>query len=487
MAGTEELEIPTNGFSNVFHLVITNPDGNALLIQHDGEKVRFPKIAPPKSNEGDDPWVNSWRSETNDLCTVIRKRFKLPVYVRRLLWSHPQPAGDEEVMVVVDFVGASQSFVSIATSEPQELDWITREDALTAEWIKPHLECNVVAILTEFFRESGDNGLEPLSRVPWRRHGWFLSTSEWVRETLSKHGIEPSEDVEQLRNSFQSTVMQCKVRPALSNPAADRVYVKQTISLIPESCMTNKIATVLPEFTPRVLTSTTTAFIQEAAPEDCCYAEPVYLMSTIAEMQLKSVDYVDELKEAGVPDRSLDWLASNVEAILEHDMVQLFEGNEQLRELLSRVDDIKKLCAVVVRCGIPCTLVHGDLDVSNIKYWAGPPSRVKFIDWANCCIAHPFYDYAYVTTVGWENVEDEDAKRCYLNKWTQFASYGQVEIAAKVIKPLMVCNGLFHFAELCASVEPVDRAELIKSMPEAFESILGGLNSAIVLLSSDSK
>eukprot|EP00171_Calliarthron_tuberculosum_P004696 IDg4696t1 len=152
-------------------------------------------------------------------------------------------------------------------------------------------------------------------------------------------------------------------------------------------------------------------------------------MSTIAEMQLKSVDYVDELKVAGVPDRSLSWLSRNVESIFEHKVLQRFEGNAQLCALRCRVDEIKQLCELVRSYGIPNTLVHGDLDVSNMMYSIGPPASLMFIDWANACISHPFYDYAYVTTVGWEVIEDKDAKNCYLSKWTQFASFEQVDRA----------------------------------------------------------
>jgi Ser/Thr protein kinase RdoA (MazF antagonist) len=126
---------------------------------------------------------------------------------------------------------------------------------------------------------------------------------------------------------------------------------------------------------------------------------------------------VDVLLELGCHDRRLERLSGQA-ATLAADAAALGGLTDaeraQFRVALPR---LQAMCAALAACGIPQTLVHGDLHLHNV---AGRAGHQQFFDWTDACVSHPFFDLISV-------FDDEDCARqvqlrdAYLGVWSDDA------------------------------------------------------------------
>lgn len=82
-----------------------------------------------------------------------------------------------------------------------------------------------------------------------------------------------------------------------------------------------------------------------------------------------SCDCLERLRSAGVEDLSPRWVLANYRMIiLQHDALVNIDGaaKSELDEVRERAGDIEGMCRFLDDLPIPCTLVHGDLDDSNV-------------------------------------------------------------------------------------------------------------------------
>lgn len=102
-------------------------------------------------------------------------------------------------------------------------------------------------------------------------------------------------------------------------------------------------------------------------------------------VQVRAADDVAALVAAGVPDRRGPALARWVRAALAPHDVSTVDG--LLTGLDDRLDEIR-------RCGLPDTLVHGDLHPGNVR---GDGERRVTIDWADAFVGHPAFGILRLT------------------------------------------------------------------------------------------
>ncbi len=281
---------------NVYHLVVPNAAGDALLVDaQDDDAVYLPKIVARK-DVPDSPWVNHWNSETDDLWFLIDDLMQSKeVYVRRMLWYHYHL--DKKTFEKFDTVVVVADLVHQPQQLPARMQWVKFEDLAGKPWGAVHELCDLRAVMDKFcseeIAESKRNGsIVCPARPPWRKRGWLDSHLKWEEQSLEKHNMKLTVVV-QLRNMHRSSVLICNV--TCEDGTSIRVYSKTALEMYREGEVTNLIARLLPEFVPSIIEASPNSFIQHEAKELNGYPEPFNFMRTLAEMHMQSIEHVPRL------------------------------------------------------------------------------------------------------------------------------------------------------------------------------------------------
>jgi aminoglycoside phosphotransferase (APT) family kinase protein len=140
----------------------------------------------------------------------------------------------------------------------------------------------------------------------------------------------------------------------------------------------------------------------------------------------------------------------------------------QFHEALPR---LQAMCAALAACGIPQTLVHGDLHLHNV---AGSAGRTQFFDWTDACVSHPFFDLISI-------FDDEDRARQaqlrdgYLGQWSDCAPLERLLEAWALAQPLGDLHQAISYQHIVAALEPVAQVELGDSVPYYVRKVLHAL------------
>lgn len=155
------------------------------------------------------------------------------------------------------------------------------------------------------------------------------------------------------------------------------------------------VSLALNGFVPKVLAidEKRNAMIQIGA-QPIGVPSPKSVIEILADLHISSIERIEVLKAGGVPDRRLSWLSSNISDILRDPILDLCEHMEHITGLREHISDIQGFCERLSGYDIPDTLVHGDFNEGNICTGSEPGSTFSLINWANCCIGHPFFDLA---------------------------------------------------------------------------------------------
>jgi hypothetical protein len=185
-----------------------------------------------------------------------------------------------------------------------------------------------------------------------------------------------------------------------------------------------------------------------------CWAEVLPLYS---ELQLDVAASAGELLAAGAPDRRLALLPA-----LYADLVA--DESDELRALTPRVAE---LCEELDALGLPETVQHDDLHDGQVFVLDG---RYRFFDWAEACVAHPFF----TMTVTLQD-EVEQFRDAYLEPWTRLAPRAELEAAFPTALILGgICRALTWRAVIDAMPPPYG-AEWANVVPDRLQALLAAL------------
>ena len=111
------------------------------------------------------------------------------------------------------------------------------------------------------------------------------------------------------------------------------------------------------------------------------------LVELLVGVQAQEVGHEDELLAVGLP----DWRGPALSPAVE-DVVRRYDGElgRPERQGLARLlDGLDRRWADLAACGIPDTLVHGDVHPGNSR---GDGQRLVLMDWGDCGVGHPLLD-----------------------------------------------------------------------------------------------
>lgn len=454
-----------------FHFLIPDCAGDHLLVCKDPDSYALPSIANPDELVKYNRRLH-WTYHTNDLAKRLLSRHSLRIHIRVLVRSHEKPS-DERIHI---FLAAD--LMSQPKELPEDIQWISREQALKATWAAIPADVDMSQILAALFAEVVD-GVVPINRAVWRRVGWFHEITSWAFSVLRENSFEPlAEEIEQLRNTSSTAVLRLRIKEPPVGPDCHYppsfVFVKCSVPASLEAKKTSIVSSLFPDIVPRVFAvhPEMNAMVQLEAFDDM--ESPLDIAKCLWRFQRGSLDVMERLREAGVPDRSPTWASSAIDEILSHPVLQ--PKSDKLIELQSCVGEIKEICETLSGTKIPLTLVHGDYVQENLGAfeWVYDRSEVAVFDWYTCCIGHPLYD-AVRGSLGFAfGIRDEEAK-WYMTKWEEFESHENIELSRRLLEPLVILQNVFDLLTKYDSMEEMDQREwrdLIRKQAEAMLSAL---------------
>ncbi len=171
-------------------------------------------------------------------------------------------------------------------------------------------------------------------------------------------------------------------------------------------------------------------------------------------VQLRACGVVGELVAAGVPDLRgtglADWIR---ERLAGHDVSAAAGLLDGLDHRLQQVRD----------CGLPDTLVHGDLHPGNVR---GDGRRRVVIDWADSFVGHPAFDILRLT----EDVDADAAVRltgAWTRRWRTDVPGSDPHRAVDLLRPVAPLRLAAVYAMFLAAIEPGEHRYHVHDVPAA--------------------
>ncbi|MGB1286455.1 MAG: aminoglycoside phosphotransferase family protein [Aggregatilineales bacterium] len=171
------------------------------------------------------------------------------------------------------------------------------------------------------------------------------------------------------------------------------------------------------------------------------------MMRQYARFQQATIPHLEPLLEY-VPDRRADKLAALYKDLISDEKLLLVgqENGVTVEELmLLQALDIDALCQKLADSPLPNTLHHDDFHDNNA---AIKDDNIRFFDFGEACIAHPFFSLMVILRVAKYLHKLDDAmlnqlRDAYLSEWTDYAPLDALrEEAAGALRLAALCRAL---------------------------------------------
>jgi hypothetical protein len=344
-------------------------------------------------------------------------------------------------------------------------NWIDLETLANLSLKVPEHKSIIEEYLTEI--ESGDI---PQVRSPWARVGWFDSASQWISEQLQELKYDQLSPVE----CIKSWGISCILRVSTNH---GNLYLKEA-STLPLFCnepvVTKELAKLFPEHIPNVLSINSERHWMLLAD----FGEPIGRNSSVkakkdvyrllAQIQIKSVEHIDNLLNVGCLDRRLEKLATQIDSLLNDEIVLCQLKEAEIEQLIKIAPHLKNLCSQLAKYKIPQTLVHGDLHLGNVALYN---YNYLLFDWTDSCISHPFFDM-FLLFFAENNTSIKHLQDEYLNQWTTYEPKSRLLEAWELAKPLCALHHAVTYQYISNCLETREKQLFSKALGEFLQELL---------------
>lgn len=170
-------------------------------------------------------------------------------------------------------------------------------------------------------------------------------------------------------------------------------------------------------------------------------------------VQARFAGRIDDLLGAGLPDGRLS--AEPLRRVAE----PYLDTVDGLRDLIAGLP--RRLDAVAA-CGLPDTLVHGDLHPGNTRF---DGDRPVILDWGDATAGHPAHDILRLTG----GLADADAAALIADwaaRWRADAPGCDPERAVELMRPVAALRSAVVYAGFLAAIEPAEWPYHASDVPE---------------------
>lgn len=300
-----------------------------------------------------------------------------------------------------------------------------------------------------------DAGLLPLPelRPAWARRGWLSEVKAWMAVELARLGRTLVGSPDQLKHWSLSAVL----RQATDTGP---VYFKATMTphFAREGAVMALLAGLFPQDMPEVLAHDAARSWLLLEPfrgkplHDADLETQVAAMRRHAEIQIEAASHLDALLEAGCEDRRLARMRARLPALLRESLELALLNDAEREALLALEPALLARMDALAACGVPETLLHGDLHLGNVAHDPQGGGRFTFFDWTDAAASHPFFDLITLHPPWTAEEAWLPLREAYLAPWR--AHCGEKPVA-DALEHALVLGRLFH----AASYEAIYRAQ----------------------------
>ena len=281
-------------------------------------------------------------------------------------------------------------------------------------------------------------GEQAASRPPWQRPGWFDRAVHWIDFQLDRMNVQRTGSVAQHRAlSTAGTVLRIPT-------SGGGLFFKASYTRPPpEVALTRFLSEKWPDYVSEVLVGDEERNWMlmpnhaEGSLAAWSVADHERVARTLGKIQCEGVALVDELMRLECEDLGLRRLKSFLLSIGGRDTPQFLANgglsDSERAELAALAPRLVDLCDRLAEYGLPDTLVHPDVRFGNIFVHA---NSVRFIDWSNTHIGHPFFSLMKILRVSHPTPiagpQRDEVIRAYLSAFCGFGSEEQLLEAFRV-------------------------------------------------------
>ncbi|MEV4638875.1 aminoglycoside phosphotransferase family protein [Actinoplanes sp. NPDC049548] len=293
-----------------------------------------------------------------------------------------------------------------------------------------------------------DGSPAPL-RAPWAVPGGPAASLRWAAEALGRDDVV----------AVQHRTWNLSAIWRLEAGGAPVAWLKQVPSFFRhEAAVLRLVDAVVPGLVPTVLASGDEGrtLLAHVPGEDRYGADTPFCAEVARDfhpVQEHFVTRTSELFAAGVPDRRLSYGRFARVAAPWLDTVDGLQA--VLEELPARL-------AAIDACGLPDTLVHGDLHPGNVR--SAGADRV-IVDWGDATVTHPAFDILRLT----EGLPEPEAVGLigeWAHRWRETAPDSDPETAAALIRPVAALRSAAVYQEFLDHIEYSERPYHQADVPE---------------------
>jgi hypothetical protein len=413
----------TNGDKQTYRLIVFDSAGTAVLLESEGSGYRLPRIE-----------VARFARPAEQVTRLLRdSRNMRSVFLFLNLLAESPSASYFAVLEGKDGF----------RSHPPGMEWVTIHHALSTLLLVGQERRAVRSSYLKAVHTTLVDSSQPFCRV-----GWMHCFEDWVQTALKPLGAE-LKDFEQWNGCESFSLMR------LTTSKSDVWFKAVGESNIQEYSISQTLARLLPRYVPEILATKPEwhGWLMADAggrplSESADPAAWSLAATTLAQLQVDSMDKVEELRVGGFRDGRLETLLTCVDPFLEV-VAGLMERQTKVPPPILTREEVNGLGAIIkdaVHClaslRLPETLGHGDFNPANIIVG---PERCIFIDWAEGHIGHPFLTFEYFLAHMRKDCPalqpcEPDFRACYSRVWSSIASPEQVA-EAYLFSPLVAVYG----------------------------------------------
>jgi hypothetical protein len=286
---------------------------------------------------------------------------------------------------------------------------------------------------------------EQPNRADYARLGGPAASLDWAAERLEELELGPIGSAVQQRTWNLSAIWRLE-------SAAGTLWLKQVPRFFAhESAVLRWLAAQGFGLTsPMQLASDGLRMLLADLPGEDLYHAHIDVLQAIAathhEVQVTAAAQVPRLLGLGVPDLR----ASRLTEVITQITAGYAESNPALADLVTGLPD---RWAAVEECGLPDTLVHGDLHPGNAR---GDHTHQVVLDWGDSFVGHPAFDI--LRLAGWTGEPDASALiDAWVARWQDTVPGSDPLRAVKLLQPVAALRSAACYAQFLAQIEPAER------------------------------
>lgn len=282
---------------------------------------------------------------------------------------------------------------------------------------------------------------DPAHRLWWAQPAGLDLVEDWVDAVLAPHGASRTGPLRQQKSWNLSCVLTAATTAGL-------VWFKAVPPfLADEGAIMARVARVDPHLTPTIfghhpdLRAVLMAHVE--GEDQWGLADDTVIGAMVDRWVAAQADLVDDVEHClsvGAADGRSASIVAGARRTLDVPETRATLSAGELDALERMVDDLPRLLADIDACGLPNTLVHGDLHPGN---WRRRGDQLTLLDWGDCRVGNPVLDMRAFL----ERIEDAGQRHRtrvrWIQAWQSWVPGCDPQRAADLVAPV---------AELCAAV-----------------------------------